>query len=124
MLGDGFAVNPQDNKVYAPVSGVVRVLFPTKHAISIKTDEGIEILVHVGIDTVKLDGEGFEVHVQKGDHVKKGDLLITFNTKMLEEKVKSLICPVIITNMESIVSISVKFGKVGKGKTAAKVMRK
>lgn len=124
MLGDGFAVNPQDNKVYAPVSGVVRVLFPTKHAISIKTNEGIDILVHVGIDTVKLNGEGFEVYVQKGDNVKKGDLLITFNKKILKEKVKSLICPVIITNMESIISINVKLGKIGKGKTVAKVIRK
>lgn len=123
MLGDGFAVKPKDNKVYAPVSGVIRVLFPTKHALAIKTDEGIEILVHVGIDTVKLGGEGFEAHVQKGDSVKKGDLLITFDKKMVEQKVKSLISPVIITNMDSIDSISVKFGKLGKGKTAAKVVK-
>jgi glucose PTS system EIICBA or EIICB component len=124
MLGDGFAVRPLDNKVYAPVSGVIRVLFPTKHAVAIKTDEGIEVLVHVGIDTVKLGGEGFEVYVQKGDSVKRGDLLITFDKKIVEKKVKSLISPVIITNMDSIASISVRFGKLGKDKTAAKVVKK
>lgn len=124
MLGDGFAIKPRDNKVYAPVSGVIRVMFPTKHAVTIKTDEGIEVLVHVGIDTVKLGGEGFQAHVQKGDSIKKGDLLITFDKKIVEEKVKSLISPVIITNMDSIASISVRLGKLDKGKTAAKVVKK
>jgi len=124
MLGDGFAVRPFDNKVYAPVNGVIRLIFPTKHAVVIKTDEGIEILVHVGIDTVKLGGEGFEAHVQKGDTVKRGDLLLTFDQKLVEKKVKSLISPVIITNMDLIASISVIFGKLGKGKIAAKVIKK
>lgn len=124
MLGDGFAVKPKDNKVYAPVSGIVRVLFPTKHALSIKTDDGIEVLVHIGIDTVKLEGEGFEAAVQKGDRVKKGDLLLTFDSKIIEEKVKSIISPVIITNMESIAKINVRFGKLAKGKTVAKVIKK
>jgi PTS system, glucose subfamily, IIA component len=124
MLGDGFAVRPLDNKVYAPVSGVIRVLFPTKHAVAIKTDEGIEVLVHIGIDTVKLGGEGFEVYVQKGDSVKRGDLLITFDKNIVEKKVKSLISPVIITNMDSVASVSVRFGKLGKDKTAARVVKK
>lgn len=123
MLGDGFAVIPKDNKVYAPVSGVIRVMFPTKHAVAIKTDEGIEVLVHVGIDTVKLGGEGFEAHVQKGDIVKKGDLLITFDQKLVQTKAKSLVSPVIITNMDLISSITVVFGKLSKGKIAAKVIK-
>nr|WP_242872960.1 PTS glucose transporter subunit IIA [Clostridium magnum] len=124
MLGDGFAVIPKDNKVYAPVSGVIRVMFPTKHAVAIKTDEGIEVLVHVGIDTVKLGGEGFEAHVQKSDIVKKGDLLITFDQKLVQTKAKSLVSPVIITNMDLISSITVVFGKLSKGKIAAKVIKK
>lgn len=123
MLGDGFAIIPSDNKVYAPVSGVIRVVFPTKHAVIIKTEEGIEILVHVGIDTVKLGGEGFEAHVQKGNSVKVGDLLITFNPKIIEKKAKSLISPVIITNMDLISSISVVFGKFRKGRNVAKVVK-
>lgn len=123
MLGDGFAIKPKDNKVYAPVSGVIRVMFPTKHAVAIKTDDGIEVLVHVGIDTVKLGGEGFEAHVRKGDTVEKGDLLITFDQKLVEQKAKSLISPVIITNMESIFSISVVFGKLNKGKIAARIIK-
>jgi PTS system glucose-specific IIC component len=111
MLGDGFAVIPSDNKVYAPVDGELSVLFPTKHAAAITTEDGLEVLVHVGIDTVALNGEGFTAHVSQGDIVKKGDLLISFETEIIKGKAKSLISPVIITNMNSVSGIQIEYGK-------------
>ncbi|MBE6044855.1 MAG: PTS glucose transporter subunit IIA [Clostridium thermopalmarium] len=111
LLGDGFAVKPSGNKVYAPVSGEVSVLFPTKHAAVILTEEGLEVLIHIGIDTVKLNGEGFTAHVAQGDKVKKGDLLVTFNKEVIEQKAASSISPVIITNMNEVANLTVDFGK-------------
>ncbi|MBC2581609.1 glucose PTS transporter subunit IIA [Clostridium sp. DJ247] len=111
ILGDGFAVNPQDNKVYAPVDGVIELLFPTKHAIALKTDHGIEILIHVGIETVRLNGDGFTAHVKQGHKVNKGDLLISFDEEILRKKAKSIISPIVVTNMNLVSDIAVKFGK-------------
>lgn len=121
LLGDGFAVKPSDNKVYAPVDGELKVVFPTKHAVAIVTEEGLEVLVHVGIDTVNLNGEGFTTYVNQGDKVKKGDLLMSFDAKVIEEKAKSLISPVIITNMSEVKEIVVDFGKKKHGEKAATI---
>lgn len=121
LLGDGFAVKPTDNKVYAPVDGELKVVFPTKHAVAIVTQEGLEVLVHVGIDTVNLNGEGFTTYVNQGDKVKKGDLLLSFDAKVIEEKAKSLISPVIITNMSDIKGITADFGMKKHGEKAATV---
>jgi PTS system glucose-specific IIC component len=122
ILGDGFAVNPKDNKVFAPVDGIIRVLFPTKHAVAIRTEDNIEILVHVGVDTVKLNGEGFTSHVQQGDKVKRGDLMISFDKELIEKNVKSLISPVIITSMDMISKLEVNFGYAEEGVEVAKVI--
>lgn len=110
MLGDGFAIKPRGNKVYAPVSGEIKVLFPTLHAVAMETEEGLEILIHIGIDTVQLDGEGFTGHVKVGDRVKQGDLLVSFDKAIIEEKAKSSITPLIITNMDIVEEISVDYG--------------
>ena len=110
VLGDGFAIIPKGNKVYSPTDGEVVVLFPTNHAIVILTEERLEILIHVGINTVSLNGEGFKVHVKKGDKVKTGDLLITFDTETVKEKGKSLISPVVITNIDVVKRLSVDYG--------------
>jgi PTS system glucose-specific IIC component len=110
LLGDGFAIVPSDNKVYAPADGEIAVLFPTKHAVALVTAEGLEILVHVGIDTVSLNGEGFTAHVSQGDRVKKGDLLLSFDTDLINEKAKSIISPIVITNMNLVKNISVEYG--------------
>ncbi|MDP4143328.1 MAG: glucose PTS transporter subunit IIA [Bacillota bacterium] len=121
MLGDGFAIIPEGNKVYAPTDGEIKVLFPTKHAIALETDSRLEILVHVGIDTVNLNGEGFTAHVNQGDMVKKGDLLLTFDADIIKEKAKSIVTPVIITNMADVKDIQVQFGKKNHGEKTADV---
>lgn len=87
MMGEGIAIKPSDNKVYAPCDGTIIVAMQeSKHAVGIKTEEGIELLVHVGIDTVNLNGEGFELYCEEGKNVKKGDLLISFDKKFIHEK--------------------------------------
>ncbi|MEW8973047.1 MAG: PTS glucose transporter subunit IIA [Tissierellaceae bacterium] len=110
MLGDGFSIKPKGNKIYAPVSGEIKVLFPTLHAVAIETEDGLEILIHIGIDTVQLDGEGFTGHVKVGDKVKQGDLLVSFDKAIIEEKAKSSITPLIITNMDVVEDISIDYG--------------
>lgn len=110
LLGDGFAIIPTGNKVYSPADGEVVVLFPTKHAVVILTEEGLEILIHIGINTSSLKGEGFTVHVEKGTKVKNGDLLITFDNEIIKKSGKSLISPIIITNMNVVKELSVDLG--------------
>ena len=111
MLGDGFAVKIKGDKIYAPIEGEISVLFPTKHAIAITTNSGLEILIHVGIDTVELQGEGFISHVKQGDIVKKGDLLLSVDKDFIKNKGKSLITPVIVTNMEKVQSLKIFTGE-------------
>ncbi|HLN61366.1 MAG TPA: PTS glucose transporter subunit IIA [Symbiobacteriaceae bacterium] len=100
MMGDGFAINPSEGKVLAPVSGELINLFPTMHALGIRTAEGLEVLVHVGIDTVKLGGEGFKALVQQGARVEAGQPLLEFDLEAIRAKVPSLITPVVFTNLE------------------------
>lgn len=85
-MGDGVAVNPEEGTIFAPADGKISLVFPTKHAIGITLDSGAELLIHAGIDTVKMEGEGFEDFVKAGDRVKKGDKLIHFDTKLVEKK--------------------------------------
>lgn len=85
QLGDGVAIQPTDNKVYAPCSGTLEVIFPTKHAYVIKTDDDLEVLIHIGIDTVQLQGEGFKTSLKQGVRVKRGDLLCQFDNNKIKE---------------------------------------
>lgn len=85
-LGDGVAVNPADGTVYAPCDGTISLLFPTKHAVGITSDAGIDVLIHVGIDTVQMNGEGFEAFTEQGAKVKRGDRLLSFDLTLLREK--------------------------------------
>ncbi|MCP3027407.1 PTS glucose transporter subunit IIA [Halobacillus sp. A5] len=98
MMGEGLAVKPADGEVFSPVEGEVVQLFPTNHAIGLKTRNGVEVLIHIGLETVSMEGEGFKPHVSQGDKVKAGDKLITFDKGLVEEKAKSSITPIIITN--------------------------
>lgn len=98
VLGKGAAILPEEGKVFAPVDGTVTALFPTLHAIGIVSEEGAEVLIHIGLNTVQLDGRGFEAMVAQGDHVTKGQLLITFDREMMEAEGFCMETPVIITN--------------------------
>lgn len=97
-LGKGIAVDPTEGKVVAPCDGTVMTLFPTKHAIGIVSDNGCEVLIHIGMNTVKLEGKGFEAHIKQGDKVKKGDVLVTFDIESLKKEGYSLVTPIIVTN--------------------------
>ncbi|UOQ45234.1 PTS glucose transporter subunit IIA [Halobacillus salinarum] len=103
MMGDGVAIEPVDGKVVSPVDGEIVQLFPTNHAVGIKTKSGVEVLVHIGLETVSMEGEGFEGHVKAGDKVKAGDHLISFDPALVTEKAKSTITPIVITNFDDIV---------------------
>jgi glucose-specific phosphotransferase system IIA component len=84
MLGDGFAIKPDNGKVVSPVSGVITALYPTGHAIGILSDEGYEFLIHIGVNTFKLKGEEIKVHIKAEQHVKQQELLVEFNKEKLE----------------------------------------
>ncbi|ANU14576.1 PTS system, glucose-specific IIC component [Planococcus halocryophilus Or1] len=108
MVGDGFAIKPTEGKVYSPVNGKVVTVFPTKHAIGIAADNGTEILIHIGIDTVHLKGEGFTSHIEQGDLVEQGQLLMEMDLDYIAEHAASIITPVVFTNLEEGQSIKLK----------------
>jgi PTS system beta-glucosides-specific IIC component len=113
IMGKGFAIQPAEGKVVSPVAGRVTTIFKTKHAIGITSDNGAEILIHVGIDTVKLNGKHFTAHVKDGDFVDVGKTLVTFDMEAIKAEGYDLITPVIITNTDQYQTIkSVKEGKV------------
>lgn len=117
MVGEGLAIKPSNGTVVAPCNGEVIQVFPTNHAIGILTTEGIEILIHVGLDTVNLKGNGFKSFVSAGDHVKKGDRLLEVDLEYVKNNDKSTISPILVTNMEIVQSLSKKEGIVEKGKS-------
>ncbi len=98
MMGDGIAIIPKSGEVVAPFDGEVVQLFPTMHAIGLRNAQGVELLVHIGLETVALNGEGFTKHVSQGDKVKKGDLLLSFDLAFIKENAASDITPIILTN--------------------------
>ncbi|MFL2101484.1 beta-glucoside-specific PTS transporter subunit IIABC [Desemzia sp. FAM 23991] len=104
-LGKGIAIQPIDGKVYAPANGTITILFPTLHAIGITTENGTEILIHVGMDTVQLEGEGFTSHVQQGDKVIAGQLLLTVDLEVIRNKGYETVTPVIVTNTNDYMDI-------------------
>lgn len=106
-LGKGALITPTEGKLYAPFDGIVTVLFPTLHAIGMISDNGTEVLIHVGIDTVNLDGKHFKSHINQGDVVKKGDLLLEFDIDAITSEGYSLETPVIITNTNDYLDILV-----------------
>jgi sugar PTS system EIIA component len=99
MIGDGFAIKPTNGTVVSPVDGEVISVFPTKHAVSLKSSNGREILIHVGLETVTLNGEGFTSFVNDGQSVKKGQKLLEADFDFIKDKVPSIITPVIFTNL-------------------------
>ncbi len=104
-LGQGIALVPSEGKVYAPVDGEVTTFFPTGHAIGLLSDGGAEILIHVGMDTVKLDGRGFTPRVSQGSRVKKGDLLLEFDLELIQKEGYSTVTPMIVTNTDDYTAV-------------------
>ncbi|MDQ0417437.1 PTS system D-glucosamine-specific IIC component [Croceifilum oryzae] len=100
LMGDGFAIDPAEGVVVAPVDGEIVNLFPSKHAIGIRSQSGREILIHIGIDTVQLKGEGFTAKIAQGDHVKAGQELVTFDLDYVKQHAKSIITPIVFTNLQ------------------------
>ena len=116
MMGDGAAVIPDDEYVYAPADGTVTFVFPTKHAVGFRTDGGHEMLLHVGIDTVSLSGDGFEAFVHDGDHVRTGDKLLKADIQKIKDKVPSLASPVLFTDLPDGLEVHIlKYGKFRNG---------
>lgn len=117
MMGDGVAIVPAEGQVVSPVNGEVVTFFHTKHAIGLRSEAGLEILIHIGLETVNMGGEGFKGHVQVGDHVQAGDLLISFDLDLIKEKAKSTITPIVITNGDIVDSMEKMTGRrVEKGR--------
>ncbi len=113
MLGKGLVIFPTGNTLYAPCDATVEFIFPTKHAIGLKSKTGLEMMLHVGIDTVNLEGKGFEIHVEQGQQVKQGDKLMTFDVQYIQEHAASTATPFIFTNLtdDQVIEI-VKLGDV------------
>lgn len=106
MIGEGAAIKPIDGRVVSPVEGEILQVFPTKHAVGIRTVGGAEILIHIGLETVNMDGEGFTAHVKEGDKVKIGDALVDYDLQLVQEKASSTLIPVVITNHEELASVT------------------
>ena len=98
IMGKGIAVYPREGKIMAPAKGVVKAIFPGGHAIGITTDSGVELLIHIGLETVNLKGEGFISHIQQGDVINEGQLLVEFDVQRLAEKGFDMTTILIVTN--------------------------
>lgn len=114
MMGDGFAIKSNDGIITSPVNGSVEMIFDTKHAIGLKDENGREILIHLGIDTVNLKGKGFEVFVNARDKVKAGDKLIKMDVNFIKENATSDISPIIFTNLNENETVSIITGEVSR----------
>ncbi|WP_181350710.1 glucose-specific PTS transporter subunit IIBC [Thalassobacillus sp. CUG 92003] len=108
MMGDGFAIKPEDGKIVSPVKGKVLNVFPTKHAIGLEAENGMEILIHIGIDTVSLKGEGFEAMIEEGDEVKQGQALMQVDIDYVSEHATSIVTPIVFTNLQEGQEVHVK----------------
>lgn len=101
-MGDGIAIDPSDDKIYSPVSGEVTLVAPTKHGIGLKTDSGMEVLIHLGIDTVELNGAPFDINVKPGEKIKAGKLLGLMNRNQVESAGKKTTIMVLLTSGEKL----------------------
>ena len=122
MMGEGFAVEPENGKIVSPVAGKVTSIFPTKHALGLVTDNGLEVLVHIGLDTVSLEGKPFDVKVTEGQTVAAGDLLVEANLDAIREAGRETSTVVVFTNADAIKSVKVEHtGKLAANAPVAKV---
>lgn len=111
ILGKGIAIVPKDGHVYAPADGTISTVFPTGHAVGLTTADGAEILIHIGLDTVELKGEPFEIKVSNEQSVKKGDLLIVADLEKIKAAGKDVITPLVICNSDAYSGVEAFTGK-------------
>ena len=123
MMGKGIAINPKEGKVVSPINGTVQMLFKTKHAIGLKSNDGAEILIHIGMDTVQLEGKHFTAHVKDGDTVKIGDTLVEFDMEAIKNEGYELVTPIIVTNtMDYLEVIGTEKNEVKTGDTIISIL--
>lgn len=124
ILGDGIAIRPAEGKLYAPCDGTIETVFDTRHAVNMTSADGVEILMHIGIDTVKLEGKYFEAHVSDGQAVKKGDLLISFDMEAITAAGCKLTTPMLVCNVDDYAAVTlVAQGTVSVGTTAIQITK-
>lgn len=122
MMGDGFGVEPANGEIYSPIDGKVVSVFPTSHALGLELDNGIEVLVHIGVDTVELEGGPFDIHVSEGEKVTKDSHLATVDLAALEEAEKPDTVMVVFTNMDVVENYDLKStGNMSQGDTVGSV---
>ncbi len=100
VMGDGAAIEPQDGTLYAPVSGTIATIFDTKHAIGYKLDNGADVLMHIGMDTVELEGKGFDLDISVGDKVQAGQLIGKIDLSYIKSQGKEVTTPILLTTMD------------------------
>jgi len=109
MMGDGFAIIPEGEYFFAPFTGTVEMVFPTGHAIGLKSENGMEVLIHIGLDTVKLKGEGFKALVKQGEHVMIGDPLIKVDLALIKRHGYDITTPIIFLSGQKVVKLNSSF---------------
>ncbi|WP_108649647.1 PTS glucose transporter subunit IIA [Dongshaea marina] len=124
IVGDGIAIKPTGDKMVAPCDGTIGKIFETNHAFSLESDNGVELFVHFGIDTVELKGEGFKRIAEEGQKVKTGDVIIEFDLPLLQEKAKSVLTPVVISNTDELKELTKMSGPVTLAETPVLVVQK
>lgn len=122
-LGKGVGIIPSNGKIIAPISGKVSMIFPTKHALGIKTEAGVEVLIHIGIDTVELDGEGFDAKVAVDQKVKRGDLLVNVDFPLIEKHGFDTTVINVITNTNDFKDIEILTGEVTANDVVLKIVK-
>jgi len=118
MLGDGVVIIPKNNEVVSPVNGTIEQVFDTYHAYSIISEDGLEILVHIGLNTVELKGEGFSPKVKNGDKVLVGDVLCNVDLDLVKNRGYDIYTPIVVTNLDEIKNFEIAEGQAIAGKTA------
>lgn len=125
MVGDGVAIKPSSDYLFSPVKGEIIQLFPTHHALGIRTESGIELLIHLGIDSVKLKGRGFKTMVKEGQKVIEGEKLIKIDWDLIKNDIVSTISPLVITNIEQVKKINLlTTGVINRGENLLSVTLK
>ena len=124
VMGEGFGVIPSSKNFYSPVSGKVENVYKTGHAYTIVTDDGLDVLIHIGIDTVELDGECFEKRISPGECLKKGDIIAYADIDRIMEKGFDPVCIVVVSNSDSLHNIDIKYGKCYSGDIAMEYEQK